>query len=175
MKSKKVQVGQYAFETKYLEGDNEEFLESIAPLIGYIVYEFNSLEERLTSFICQLISDRSDDQGLILTYKMTYSAKVDLFDRYTSWAQRTCEKTIPIHDEYLKKLKECGRLRNMVLHAEWDSVDKEGYTLVKLKIDKNGIQQEYVQFDENSLEKIQKLIIETYRQFDEYEEQYHNL
>ncbi len=175
MKSKRVQVGQYAFETKYLEGDNEEFLEIIAPLIGYIVYEFNSLEEILTSFICQIISDRSDDKGLIIVHKMTYSQKVELFNRWSSWAQRICEKEIPIHQEFVEKLRECGRLRNMVVHAEWDSVDKEGYTLVKLRINKNGIEQEYVQFDESSLERIQELIIETYNQFDKYEKQYQML
>ena len=80
MKQKKVPVGQYAFETKYLEGDNEKFLELIAPLIGYIVYEFNSLEEILTSFICQIINERSDDKGLIITHRMTYSQKVNLFN-----------------------------------------------------------------------------------------------
>lgn len=175
MQSKRVQVGQYAFETKYLGGDNEEFLESIAPLIGYIVYEFNSLEEILTSFICQIISDRADDKGLIITHKMAYSQKVELFNRLTTWTQRICEKEVPIHEEFIKKLRECGRLRNMVVHAEWDSVDDEGYTLVKLRINKNGIEQEYVQFDEDSLKKIQEMIIETYNQFDDYEEQYQSL
>jgi len=175
MQSKKVQVQQYAFETKYLEGDNEDFLESIAPLIGHIVYEFNTLEEIITSFICQIINDRSDDQGLIITHKMAYSKKVDLFNRLTTWAQRIFEKEVSIHEEFIRKLRECGRLRNMVVHAEWDSVDDEGYTLVRVRIDKNGIEQEYVQFDENSLKKIQNLIIETCNQFDDYEEQYENL
>lgn len=170
MKSKKVYMEQYAYETKYLEGDNEKFLDSIAPVIGYIVYEFNSLEESLTSFICELISESSDDKGLIITYKMGYSQKVDLFNRYTTWVQNICEIEIPNHNKLIQDLKECSRLRNMVVHAEWETVDKEGFTLIKVRIDKKGIQQEYVQFDLESLEKIRDIIVDTYNLLDEYRE-----
>jgi hypothetical protein len=175
MKSKKIFAGQYAFETKYLEGDNEKYLHSVAPLIGYIVYEFNSLEERLTALIHQMISDRSDDKGIIITYKMSYSQKVDLFNRYSTWAQNICNKAISNHQLFVQTLTECGRLRNMVVHAEWETVDRDGFALVKIKVEKNGIQQEYVQFDLDSLAKINGLITDAYNKFDEYEDEYFEL
>lgn len=47
----------------------------------------------------------------------------------------------------IKDLKECGRLRNITVHADWDSTDVEGYTYLGIKITNNGISQEYIQFD----------------------------
>ena len=60
MKSKQLPLQQFAFLNKYLEGDNEEFLKLIAPQIGFVVFDFNLLDERLTSFICKIINHNSD-------------------------------------------------------------------------------------------------------------------
>ena len=81
MRNKDIPIGQYAFETKNLDGPSEEFLENTAPLIGYVVHRFNSLEEELNSVICSLFFDDCDRLGLLVIYRMTYSAKVDLFKR----------------------------------------------------------------------------------------------
>ena len=171
MKTKHLPLQQFAFLNKYLEGDNDEFLELIAPQIGFIVFDFNLLEERLTSFICQLIS-YNDAKGLIITHNMTYSAKIDLFDRYLTYFQQVLNKVIETHKKFIEDLKESGRLRNMVVHAEWDTADKEGYTCVKLRTTKNGLAQEFVQLDYDSLVDVRNKIIETYNYFDEYEELY---
>ena len=45
MKKKRIPINQYAFETKNLDGASDKFLEKTAPLIGYVVHRFNSLEE----------------------------------------------------------------------------------------------------------------------------------
>ena len=71
----------------------------------------------------------------------------------------------------LSNLKECGRLRNQVVHADWENTDNEVYTYVNHKISKNGIHQEYVQFSERSLTEIILFIMETrdnlYKYWDE--------
>jgi hypothetical protein len=175
VKTRHLPLQQFAFLNKYLEGDNEEFLELIAPQIGFIVFDFNLLEERLTSFICQLINHNSDAKGLIITHNMTYSSKVDLFDRYLNHTHQVLNKQIQTHNKFVEDLKESGRLRNMVVHAEWDTADKEGYTCVKLRTTKNGLTQEFVQLDYNSLVDVRNKIIETYNYFDEYEELYDKL
>jgi hypothetical protein len=172
MKTRKVPLQQYAFETKYLDGDNEDFLEESAPLIGYVVFNFNTLEETLTSFICKMISDRADGEGLVITHNLGYSAKVDLFDRYSKWVQSLYEKELSLHNEMIKQLRECGKLRNMVVHAEWETCDLDGYALVRLKFGAKGIEQEYVQFSVESLKKIQKLIKDTTDLFEKYEEEF---
>jgi len=162
MKTKKRKLEQFAFLTKYLEGDNEDFLELLSSHVGHLVFEFNLLEERLTSYIWQMISDRHDSKGVILTHNMNYSAKVDLFDRYSNYIQGIFDKEIELHSKLISDLKECGRLRNMVVHAEWNTVDPEGYAFVKFRVKKKDITQEFVQLDENSLIDIRNLIISTY-------------
>jgi hypothetical protein len=172
MKIKKVEVQQYSFETKYLDGDNKKFLKTSAPLIGNIVFVFNTLGNDLTSFICHMMNDRADDEGLIFTYKMNYYDKIDFIDRYSSWLQKIYGKEMRLHSSLIKQLKECGRLRNMVIHAEWETSDLDGYTFTKLRIGAKGIQQEYAQFSIESLKKIKKLIIDTDNLLSEYEEEY---
>ena len=175
MKSKQLPLQQFAFLNKYLEGDNEEFLKLIAPQIGFVVFDFNLLDERLTSFICKIINHNSDAKGLIITHNMTYAAKVDLLDRYLTYTLQVFDKPIVTHKKFIDELKESGRLRNMVVHAEWDTIDKEGYTCVKLRPTKNGLSQEFVQLDYDSIVDVRNKIIETYNFFDEYEEQYDKL
>jgi len=172
MKSKKISLEQFAFLTKNLEDDNEDLLELISSHVGHLVFEFNLLEERLTSFIWLLISERSDSKGVLITHNMNYAAKVDLFDRYSSYVQNILENAISIHAKMIKDLKECGRLRNMVVHADWNSVDLDGFAFIKFRFKQNDIIQEFVQLDENSLIKIRNLVIETHNLFDEYDEAY---
>ena len=55
MKRKEKYIHQYSFETKNLEGDIDEFLDSVAPEIGYLIFDFNALEESLTNLLCMII------------------------------------------------------------------------------------------------------------------------
>lgn len=170
MKTKEIPIVQYAFETKNLEGATEAFLEETAPLIGYIVYSFNSLEDSLNSAICKLFFDDSDTLGLLVIYRLNYAAKVDLFKRMlferTCWApQKTAIQKL------FENLEKAGELRNKVVHADWESAYDDGYTLCKLKINSKGIKHEYVQFTPESLEKILQLIDETAEMLDNYNEE----
>ncbi|MBU0697667.1 MAG: hypothetical protein KKE39_14255 [Bacteroidetes bacterium] len=174
MKTRQIPLQQYAFLNKYLEGDNESFFEIISPQIGFVVIDFNLLEERLTSFLCQIISDRSDAKGLIITHSMSYNAKVDLLDRYAGYMNNIREKSIESHRKLIEDIKESGRLRNLVVHAEWDTVDKDGYAFVKLRSQRNDIVQEFAQLDVDSLIDIRNKIIDTYNSFDTYEEWYYD-
>jgi len=175
MKSKHIPIGQYAFETKNLDGPSEEFLEETAPLIGYVVHSFNTLEEQLNSAICEFICERSDSMGLLVIYKMSYSARLDLFKRFLDDLQICLEKKEPWFDELIRKLEQAGKLRNMVVHADWESAHDDGYTLCKLKMNSKGLQHEYVQFTPESLWNIITLIDETTGMFDTFEERHQEL
>ena len=171
MKKKNIPINQYAFETKNLDGANEEFLEKTAPLIGYIVHSFNTLEELLNSSICELFIDDCDTIGLQVIYKRTYAEKVDLFKRFLIEQQTCLDKKMPIFEKLISNLTEAGRLRNQVVHADWESAHDDGYTLCKLKINTKGIQHEYVQFTPDSLNDILNLINKTCEMFDKYDEE----
>lgn len=171
MNKKDIPINQYAFETKNLDGPNEEFLEKTAPLIGYIVHSFNTLEELLNSSICELLFDDYDGIGLQVIYRRTYADKVDLFKRLLIGQQTGLNKKMPTFEKFISNLTEVGKLRNQVVHADWESAHDEGYTLCKLKINAKGIQHEYMQFTSESLKNILKLINKTCEMFDQYDEE----
>ncbi|MNH22880.1 hypothetical protein D3C79_827540 [compost metagenome] len=54
----------------------------------------------------------------------------------------------------ISDLWECGSLRNKVVHANWMHTNEEGYTQVKIKFSKRGLEHELVQFSIDSLELI---------------------
>ena len=175
MKKKRYVINQYAFETKNLEGAEDGFLENTAPIIGYIVHSFNTLEELLNSSICELFGDDYDNAGLQVIYKRGYADKVDLFKRLLFEMQLGLNKKTPFFDELINYLLNAGKLRNQVIHADWESAHLDGYTLCKLIINTKGIQHEYVQFTQESLEDILELIHSAHEMFEKYDEEKYKL
>jgi hypothetical protein len=55
---------------------------------------------------------------------MTYSSKVDLLKRFSDDIHSCFEQKVDGYDELMKNLKESGRLRNMVVHADWKTLMK---------------------------------------------------
>lgn len=157
------------------EGEAEEYIENALPLIGRIVMEFNAMEQWFDQLICHIFSDRSEDRGLTVIYKMTYSSKIDLFKRLSddlhSDQHLMNDHCNELYENLLKNLRECGRLRNLVVHADWESTDKDQYTYVNLRISKDGKSQEYIQFSEESLSEIIELIWKTRIGVSEYWEE----
>jgi hypothetical protein len=167
MKNKKKDFIQYLFhDDEHEEVDN--VLEPILHSIGYVVMYFNALEQSLNHIICNILSDRADNFGLIVLHKMNFSNKVDLFKRFCDDFHSSTEMETEIFETLLHDLKESGRLRNLVIHANWEDTDSDVYTYINLKISKNGIHQEYIQFSEDSLTEIILLIMNTQKKLYEY-------
>ena len=139
----------------------EEYIENAIPFIGLIIMYFNSLESSLDSVLCENFTDRTDSTGLIVLNKMGFSTKIDLLKRFCDDFQFSLDKELDGYERLINDLKESARLRNLIAHANWESTNEEGYTFVRLKMSKNGMQQEYVQFTEESLQKIIELILKT--------------
>jgi len=135
------------------------YLDDSLPLIGLVVMYFNAVEKSLDSLICEIISDRTDAPGLIVIQKLMFNAKLDLFKRFSEDFHRCFASEPPDFDALIRELSEVARLRNLVVHADWDSTDDEGYTFVRLQGSRKGMLQEYVQFSVDSLEKLMDRII----------------
>lgn len=171
MKTKRKGFDQFLWHDIDFEDDaemQEEYLEAALPLVGQIVMYFNTLEKELDKVIYESFSDRSDHLGIIIIHNMNYSSKVDLFRRHSEQFHLMNGKTIAVFDELIKGLKECGRLRNITVHADWESTDTEGYTYLGVKINSNGIAQEYIQFSLESLNNILDLIFKTRHKLSDY-------
>ena len=168
MKNKRSPVGQYFVEGI---GDTDEaydYVQSLMPLIGEIVIWFNALESDLDHFLCSYISDRSDQKGLMVLSNMMYSAKVDLFGKFASDSLLSRGLELEWFPKLLSDLKECGALRNKVVHANWMYTNKEGYTHIKIKVGKRGLEHELCQLDERAMEHVLEKIYEARDWLDYY-------
>jgi hypothetical protein len=158
MKSKLVNFQQHLYHDIDDEEKAEEYLGELLPIIGSVIVYFNGLESDLDSVLCEHFTDRTDSIGLIVLNKMTYSSKVDLFKRFSDDFHLAFNKSVNGYEQLINDLRESGRLRNMVAHADWESTNEDGYAFVRLKISKVGMQQEYIQFSKESLLKLVNLI-----------------
>jgi hypothetical protein len=154
MKTKTTQLIQHLSHEIEDEEKAEAYLDESLPLIGLVVMYFNALEKDLDSILCQTVTDRTDVPGLIIIQKLSYGAKVDLFKRFCDDFHLCGLGVINGFGRLINGLTEVGRLRNLVVHADWESTDHEGYTFVRLKTSAKGLEQEYVQFSAESLEKL---------------------
>jgi hypothetical protein len=168
MKTRTKQFVQNLYHDIENEDRAEAFLDESLPLVGLVVMYFNSLEKSLDSSLCEIISDRTEAPGLIVIQKLTYSAKLDLFKRFSEDFHLTFGETWSDFDRLLAELAEVASLRNLVVHADWGSTDHEGYTFVRLKMSKNGMLQEYAQLTVESLEKVIERTSKTHHSLSDY-------
>lgn len=136
-----------------------DYLELALPLVGEVVMYATDLERSIGFYICEMITDRTQGPGLIVIQKLQFSAKLDLFKRFAEDFQLSFGQAAPGFSELITELLEVTRLRNLVVHAEWTSMNEEGFTFVRLKDSSGGLMQEYVQFSVESLEKVIARII----------------
>ncbi len=168
---RKTKLGQYLNENKW-GNIPEDFLEETAPLIWYIVQDFNLLDERLNEIICEFISSRSHHIWAAVIYKMHFTAKVDLFYRLRREMELGIGWEIPILKSLVEDMKKCAILRNAVIHAEWENTDEENFTFINLNFNsENWMHQQYEQFTPETLEKIDDFINETLEKSYTFEEQ----
>lgn len=168
MKTKVKNFEQHLWHDIEDEEKAEEYLAEALPIIGEVIMYFNALESHLNSVLCEWFTDRTDSMGLIVMGNMAYSSKLDLLKRFCDEFHLMMGISIVGYRKIMADLHECARLRNMVAHANWDSMDEEGYTFVKLRITKQGMKQEYMQFTSESLEKIVELINATSNELYEF-------
>lgn len=152
-----------------------EYLDESLPSIGLIVMYFNGLEKLLDQMLCEMFTERSDRIGLIVLQNMPYSSKVNLFNRFSNELHSDLDEIPRSYEKLLDKLREAARLRNIVVHADWENTDDDGYTYVNIKFSDNGMEQEYIQLSPDSLENIVSTILDVRIQLGEYWDAKHNI
>lgn len=145
-----------------------DHLDQSLPSIGLIVMYFNGLEKLLDTMLCEMFSDRADSLGLIVLQNMQYSAKVNLFSRLSDDIHLAFQNTPSAYTKLLDHLRGAAKLRNIVVHADWENTDEEGYTYVNIRFSDEGMEQEYVQLSSDALEEIVDKILAARKQLGDY-------
>ncbi|RYG89126.1 MAG: hypothetical protein EON58_19485, partial [Alphaproteobacteria bacterium] len=121
MKTKTRQFVQHLSHEIEDEDRAEAYLDDSLPLIGLVVMYFNAVEKSLDSFICEIVSDRTDALGLIVIHKLMFNAKLDLFKRLSEDFHQCFASEPTNFDALIREMSEVARLRNLVVHADWNS------------------------------------------------------
>lgn len=154
MRSKKTPVGQFFIEGLGDTDEAYEYVYDLMPRIGEVVIWFNALESDIDHILCHYISDRSDQMGLMVVSNMMYTTKIDLFERFTTDFLRVTDLSVDWFPRLMSDLRECGTLRNKVVHANWMYTNDDGYTQVKIRFGKQGLEHELTQFTKESMDMI---------------------
>jgi hypothetical protein len=170
MKSKLIDFQQHL--SHDVEDDEKagEYIDEALPWVGLVVMYFNGLEAYLDSILCEYFTDRSDATGLIVLNKLSFGQKVELLKRFGEDFQFAIGNEIGGFETLIADLNESARLRNLVVHANWEATDEKGFTYVRLKLTKKGMKQEYFQFSEESFSTILNKILEAQKALSEYSE-----
>ncbi|WP_085709529.1 MULTISPECIES: hypothetical protein [unclassified Pseudomonas] len=154
MKVKTLSVGQLRIGGLGDTDNAYDYVRELMPLIGEVVLWFNTLETDIDDILCGFISDRTDQKGLLVVGTMMYATTLDLFERFASDFFRETGGQPDCFLQLIPVLRECGSLRNKVVHANWMYTNDEGYTQIKIKFSKRGLEHQLVQLTKESLELI---------------------
>jgi len=100
---------------------------TLSPIIGRCIIVYSELETALEQNLHELISDRSDQLGLMTTRQMTYIQKVNLYIdllRAVPSQQDGYANDVSMLKKHLVKAAEA---RNIIAHAKWPSITSDGF------------------------------------------------
>lgn len=133
------------------EEDLADYLEELAPEIGWIIIYFNSLEDGVSHYIREaILRDAMQDERMdVFLSGMLFSGKaralVDLYGQMIDLADSHVT-----HDD-LKTLDmlltECAIRRNEYAHANWVGMKAGRYVRVKSQSQRTGIRHRHKRFD----------------------------
>jgi hypothetical protein len=119
-----------------------EYLEKAAnkyfPLIGEFLISFSILEQELNIAIADFLHDDCHETGFVIIEKLTTSNKIDLFYKmHVRLESFNNKKHKTILDKLRNKLNNLNSFRNNIVHANWQSLSKDGYVRAKIVVDTN--------------------------------------
>lgn len=128
----------------------EKYLRKIAYWVGYFIFEFNNLEDAITRVAAEHIDGRleKNDYAYIFLTGLTFNQKVELLERYYNFHLGIFgNKHLDIKaeaDELINQIKAIGKTRNIIVHANYISLDKNGNIRDKTKFAGSEIEEHWV-------------------------------
>jgi len=158
----------------YTDGEYlEKVVDKYVPQIGLFLVNFSILEQELNLAVADFISDRAHELGFVVIERLTTSNKIGLFYKmYVRLESFKDKKNKVVLNQISKQLEALNIFRNNIVHANWQSLTKNGFVRTKIMVDN---QEGFVRFKKvqitpkimrQKIKEIEKLI----EQIDEYKE-----
>jgi hypothetical protein len=107
---------------------------------------------------------------------MQYSQKVDLLERYYIYAfgcsSSKKEEILSKINYHIGKLREFGKQRNSIAHANYYTLDKDGFIREKIKFIKTGIEEVRISINKDTIIELINAINEENEIFYEFDEEF---
>ncbi len=181
MKTIKNKLLQQNYAVKPVEyKDQNRYLRQIAYWVGYFIFEFNNLDDILTNILGLHIGG-----GDIKIYEhiflsgMSFNQKIELLDRLYKYETTfiNIESSEESPKEKIKKLitelKELGTLRNIIAHANYYSLDKNGNIKAKTKFADSDAEEDWVAITRDFLVESINRISKFTEKIEDFDNQFH--
>ena len=106
-------------------------------LIGIFLIRFSELEHSLNITIADIINDRTHEHGFIIVENLTTNNKIQLFYKFYLLHISALQKDrLTLKLQNLKiQLEEINSFRNKIVHANWQTLNKQGMVRTKIAVD----------------------------------------
>jgi hypothetical protein len=106
--------------------------------IGHLIIDFSILESSLNLALVEAIHSSSHEPGYVVVEKLRITDKIDLFNKmYLRMVHFQSKKGKDALAVIRKRLEDVNVFRNMVVHANWATLDEDRFVRTKVKIDRD--------------------------------------
>ena len=143
-----------------------DLMEALVPEIGWFVVRFNALEAYVGWMMQEyIVADRGTfyERAWVVTHQMSYNQKVcTLMKMLWEYERFDATDTTKKEMKALKdRLRRAGRLRNIVVHANYDESTQEGFLMTRVRVSRdNGAEFEYAKMEPDSVREAAEEIVE---------------
>ena len=160
--------------------DQNKYLRQIAYLVGYFIFEFNNLDDVLTNILGLHIGggDMKIYEHIFLS-GISFTQKIELLDRLYKYeldfSNLEADEETPQEkvNKIINELEELRKLRNIIVHANYYSLDKNGNIKAKTKFNDSDVEEDWVSVTRDFLVESINHIIEFTEKIEEFDDQFH--
>lgn len=118
------------------EDQIEKVFDQYNTVIGAFLIVFSFLDHELNLAIVEFLGDDFHETGYTVIEKLSMSNKIDLFYKlYVRQETLEHKKGKEFLDKIKKQLELINVFRNSIVHANWYSLDKDGFVRTKIVVD----------------------------------------
>jgi hypothetical protein len=149
---------EFSFDPANTTNKDEPGYMDIRKGIGNTLFAFGELEHTLEQTIAIMLDTDSHDTGFLVTRLMSYSTKASLFSEIAHNRMAPDPQLKAALKLIREQLQICGRIRNIVAHAKWESITEDGYVRFDMKTDKESgeLMIRYYHFDDDTFRMVCK-------------------